>query len=568
MKTLIKSVMVPMLALLLSVSPALSEDRSRYQQPELDQILAPIALYPDSLLSQILMASTYPLEVVEAARWSRAHPHLKGQNAVRAVEDRDWEPSVKSLVAFPEVLSMMDQKPDWTERLGDAFLAQQEQVMDTVQDLRHRAELAGNLHSGDRARILRQGETIIIEPANPRFVYVPYYDPVIVYGPWWWPAYPPVYWSPWPGYYAGPAFVSGFYWGSGISISTGFFFGAFDWQHRHVRIVNVDYYRSHARVSRLATIVHDRPGAWRHDPGHRRGVPYRHAALREEARQLTSPRIDGRRNIQERNAAPAVRQDEPRQPGFRRGADNTSRSAAPGTTPGPRLERREDERATPGVNRQERESRERRESGGAQRERPVMRDNDRSESPGEGGRFRRNAEVLPASAPVVRQDEPRQPGFRRGADNTSRSAAPGTTPGPRLERREDERATPGVNRQERESRERRESGGAQRERPVMRDNDRSESPGEGGRILQAVQPRLAPAPAVRQAAPAETQKAQPLAQRFAERGNRPSVGGGEATRRLSASNNPPRAQDAEARRPDGDVPRRQFMPAAGRPAPG
>src|SRR5512142_1269857 len=110
-----------------------------FSQPELDQMLAPIALYPDPLLSQILMASTYPLEIVEAARWSRANPSLKGDDAVRAVQQRDWDPSVKSLVAFPQILQMMDEKLDWTERLGDAFLAQEAQVMDTVQNLRQKA---------------------------------------------------------------------------------------------------------------------------------------------------------------------------------------------------------------------------------------------------------------------------------------------------------------------------------------------------------------------------------------------------------------------------------------------
>src|SRR5437016_583291 len=115
-----------------------------FTQQELDQMLAPIALYPDSLLSQILMASSYPLEVVEAARWSKANPNLKGNQAVQAVAQNSWDPSVKSLVAFPQILMMMDDKLNWTERLGDAFLAQQQQVMDTVQNLRQKASAAGN----------------------------------------------------------------------------------------------------------------------------------------------------------------------------------------------------------------------------------------------------------------------------------------------------------------------------------------------------------------------------------------------------------------------------------------
>lgn len=419
MKTLIKSAIIQALALLLSASLAFAEERSRYEQPELDQMLAPVALYPDALLSQILIASTYPLEVVQAARWSRANPHLKGQDAVRAVENRDWDPSVKSLVAFPQILAMMDQKLDWTERLGEAFMAQQEQVMDTVQQLRRRAEAAGNLRSDDRARIMRHGEAIIIEPADPHIVYVPYYNPVVVYGPWWWPAYPPVYWAPWPGYYSGPAFV-GFHWGSGITISAGFFFGTFDWYHRHVRIVHVHHYHSRPHINRHTTIVYDRPGVWRHDPGHRRGVPYRHTALREEYQHAPS-RTDARRDIQEHNAV-AVERQEFRQFGSRRDAGNPRHQVAPETRPGPRVERREDERARPAPGFEARENRElrreqrreERESRSTPRERLMLQDktqeNSRHESRpeprAEGSRFRQLTEPRPAAAPAIRQARP------------------------------------------------------------------------------------------------------------------------------------------------------------------
>ncbi|HMK22141.1 MAG TPA: DUF3300 domain-containing protein, partial [Terriglobales bacterium] len=138
------------------VSPAFS-------QQELDQMLAPIALYPDPLLSQILMAATYPLEIVEAARWVAANPGLQGDDAVRAVVAQSWDPSVKSLVAFPQILALMDQRLDWTQRLGNAFLAQQAQVMDTVQALRRRAESAGNLRSSDQMQVEDQGGSIALE---------------------------------------------------------------------------------------------------------------------------------------------------------------------------------------------------------------------------------------------------------------------------------------------------------------------------------------------------------------------------------------------------------------------
>jgi uncharacterized protein DUF3300 len=265
------------------------QSRPAFTQQELDQMLAPIALYPDSLLSQILMASTYPLEVIEAARWSRANPNLKGDQAVQAVTQNSWDPSVKSLVAFPQILQMMDEKLDWTERLGDAFLAQQTQVTDTVQNLRQKAYAAGNLKSTDQVRVDQQGQTIVVEPANPQVVYVPYYDPLVVYGPWWWPAYPPVYWAPWPGYFVGPGFFAGFAWGVGITVGAGFFFGAFDWPHRHVTVVNVNnFYFNTVNVNRQTTITGTTNIVWQHDPVHRRGVLYRDASLRQQFRRTSA----------------------------------------------------------------------------------------------------------------------------------------------------------------------------------------------------------------------------------------------------------------------------------------
>ncbi len=271
-----------------SVQPApQGQPRQEFAQQELDQMLAPIALYPDALLSQILMASTYPIEVVQAARWSKANPGISGDQAVKAVEQQPWDPSVKSLVAFPNVLSMMDEKLDWMERLGDAFLSQEQAVMGTVQQLRQKAQAAGNLQSNNNIVVQPQGQTIVIEQANPQIVYVPYYDPTFVYGPWWYPAYPPVFWRPWPGYYARPGFGPGFYWGSGITIGAGFFFGRVDWPRRNVTVVNVNnyYYRPAPPRPNFP------PDAWVHDPAHRRGVPYRDPVVR---REFGGPRVDGR----------------------------------------------------------------------------------------------------------------------------------------------------------------------------------------------------------------------------------------------------------------------------------
>lgn len=241
-----------------------------YSQPELDQMLAPVALYPDPLLSQVLMAATYPLEVAEAARWSRANPGLQGDDAVRAAQDEDWDPSVQSLVAFPQILERMDENPDWTRRLGEAFLAQEPHVMDTVQQLRRRAQAAGNLQSDERIHVQQQDQAIEIQPISPQYVYVPYYDPLVVYGPWWWPAYQPIAWSPWPGYARPyrPGVSVGFWWGQPIGLSVGFFFGNFDWHRRHVRVVHPTayYYRLPVAVNRAVVLT---PHRWRHEPRRR-----------------------------------------------------------------------------------------------------------------------------------------------------------------------------------------------------------------------------------------------------------------------------------------------------------
>ena len=227
-----------MLFLVLGAAAALQPmpARAAYSQAELDQLLAPIALYPDALLSQVLAAATRPLEVVEAARWSRANPGLQGDDAVRAAQFEDWDPSVKSLVALPQLLSRMDENLEWTKALGDAFFTQEPVVMETIQALRRRAREAGQLMPDERLRVVDDGRSILIEPATPQFVYVPYYDPWIVYGTWWWPANPPVYWRPWQGYayLRQPGDRTAFWWGTGIAVSVNLFFGTMDWPRRRV----------------------------------------------------------------------------------------------------------------------------------------------------------------------------------------------------------------------------------------------------------------------------------------------------------------------------------------------
>ena len=240
----------------------------QFTNEQLDQMLAQIALYPDALLSQVLMASTYPDEFQQAAAWSKANPDAKGDDAVRMVESKDWDPSVASLVAFPEVVVTLGEKADYVKNLGDAFLAQPEDVMNSVQRLRAAAQKAGNLASNEQIKVtvdptppLQQAatppatttvvqappvtQTIIIEPAQPQVVYVPQYNPAVVYGVWWWPSYPPFYYPAPPGYWWSPvggAVARGIAWGAGFAVGNALWGGA-NWGRGDVDI-NVNRYNN------------------------------------------------------------------------------------------------------------------------------------------------------------------------------------------------------------------------------------------------------------------------------------------------------------------------------------
>jgi hypothetical protein len=256
-----------------------------FKQEELEQILAPIALYPDSLVSQILMASTYPLEVVQAQRWADQNKSLTGDALTSALEKQQWDPSVKSLVNFPQILSMMSDKLDWTEKLGDAFLAQQKDVMDTIQKLREKAYAQGSLKTSNEQVVKNEQQTIVIEPADPQVVYVPTYNPSVVYGSWPYPSYPPYEYYP-PGYvstapYAfGAGFITGAAWG--------YAWGHCDWHGGDLDVdinQNNNFNRNIDR-SRYAQQYQNRGqfnaqsgrGVWQHNPADRRGVPYRDPA--------------------------------------------------------------------------------------------------------------------------------------------------------------------------------------------------------------------------------------------------------------------------------------------------
>src|SRR5499427_4842520 len=229
-------------------SPA---DQQLLKPEQLDALLAPIALYPDALLAQILMASTYPLEVIEAERWVTANKNLKDDALKAAVGKQSWDDSVKSLVATPSVLDMMSDKLDWTQKLGDAVLAQQPDVMDAIQRLRNRAQQNNKLQTTPQQTVtVTQAsgggggggggtpQYITIEQTNPDEVYVPYYDPSVVYGAWPYSDYPPYYWG-YPGYIgagvigAGIGFGAGYLvgrWGSGNNI----WGGGENWGNRNI----------------------------------------------------------------------------------------------------------------------------------------------------------------------------------------------------------------------------------------------------------------------------------------------------------------------------------------------
>ena len=181
---------------------------AQLSQAQLASLVAPIALYPDALVSQVLMASTYPLEVAEAANWQKANSRLKGDALNQALQQQSWDASVKSLVSFPPVLQMMGSQLSWTQNLGNAVLAQQSDVMDAIQSLRAKAQQSGALKSTSQQTVSGgDGAPIIIQPANPQVVYVPTYNPAVAFGGWPYPAYPPVAYYP-PGYVAGTALLS------------------------------------------------------------------------------------------------------------------------------------------------------------------------------------------------------------------------------------------------------------------------------------------------------------------------------------------------------------------------
>src|SRR5262245_21698312 len=298
--------------------PVLAQDQQGQQQPQqqpqsqmqpqqqaltqqqLQQLVAPIALYPDALLAQVLTASTYPLEVTMAARWSEKNPNLKGAALEDAMQKEPWDPSVKGLTSVPQVLAMMNEKLDWTQQLGETFLAQPDDVQNAIQALRAKADAAGNLKSSKEQRVRRVAATpspgyvgppeyIVIEPVEPDYVYVPVYDPVVVYGVGYWPpAYAPFYWYPrwWTvgpviGFATAAAFVGPALW------------YRYNWGYRGYGAIqtNTVLYSKFNRVN-----VNTGGGqfqSWKFDAAHRTNVPFKNTNLQQQFGSVSTKGVQG-----------------------------------------------------------------------------------------------------------------------------------------------------------------------------------------------------------------------------------------------------------------------------------
>ena len=278
--------------------PQAQPEQQPLSQQQLQQLVAPIALYPDALLAQVLTASTYPLEVTLAARWAEKNPNLKGPALEAAMQKEPWDPSVKGLTAVPQVLAMMNEKLDWTAQLGEAFLAQPNDVQTAVQTLRKQAETTGNLKSGKEQKVRRipapQGtgyagppEYIVIEPLEPDYVYVPVYDPVVIYGPGYWaPAYTPFFWRPsW--WVAGPVIA----FGAAAFVGPALWY-SYNWGHPGYAAIQTNTVL-YSKFNKVAVA----PGAgqfqaWKFNAANR-GVPFKNTNLQKQFGNVGARNIQG-----------------------------------------------------------------------------------------------------------------------------------------------------------------------------------------------------------------------------------------------------------------------------------
>jgi len=296
--TLSRLIMAALLCLLplgaLAQTPAAASSQALLKPAALDQLVAPIALYPDALLSEVLIASTYPLEVVQADRWAKSNNSLKGEALTAALAKQGWDDSVKALAQVPNVLTIMADQLEWTQKLGDAVLAQQPELMDAIQRLRGRAQANGKLQSTKEQTVTvesaapaqggggqaQEGQApaqyIVIEPTSPTEMYVPYYDPAVVYGAWPYPDYSPYYFPPPPGYYAGGAIAAGIAFGSAVAIGHAIW-GNCDWGRRNINVAN-----RNVNINNLDRSNINNFNKWEHNADHRHGVKYNNADVRQK----------------------------------------------------------------------------------------------------------------------------------------------------------------------------------------------------------------------------------------------------------------------------------------------
>jgi hypothetical protein len=279
---------------------------------QLEDLVAPIALYPDELVSQVLVACTYPLEVVEAYQWLQKNPGLTGPALTQAAQQMNWDASVQALIVFPDVMKRLNDDVAWTTNLGNAFLAQQQDVMDAVQRMRRRAQEAGKLQSTPQLNVVNttdNGQPVVeIEPVSPEVIYVPVYDPMWIWGPAVWYPYPHWWWPP------RSLVVGGGWWGFGPGIHVGLFFGGGwggwggwgwhpAWGSRTVIVNNTFIHRYNFNTVNV-TNVHG-TNVWAHDSFHRGGVPYANPALRQQYQQNV------RQNVAPRAIPEAARTQQP-----------------------------------------------------------------------------------------------------------------------------------------------------------------------------------------------------------------------------------------------------------------
>ncbi|HYW42595.1 MAG TPA: DUF3300 domain-containing protein [Bryobacteraceae bacterium] len=293
---------------------------------QLDDLVAPVALYPDPLLSQVLVATTYPLEVVQAFQWLQRNPGITGPALTQAAQQQNWDPSIQALVVFPDVVKRLNDDVTWTTNLGNAFLAQQQDVMDAVQRMRQKAQQAGKLAPTPQENVVTENQGgqpyIEIMPVAPDMIYVPCYDPAWIWGPPLWYPYPHWWWPPRSVIVGGLGF--GFYGG----IDMGLFFGGGwggwggwgwhpGWGNRTVIVNNAFIHRYNFNSVNVRD-VHG-TSVWTHDVAHRQGVPYANAALQQRYRG------DVRQNVAQR---PEVQQNRaPSQPAERFGNRQVPQSA-------------------------------------------------------------------------------------------------------------------------------------------------------------------------------------------------------------------------------------------------